>query len=485
MRALLTLAALVCVLVAADSARAATVMHDANGNVVLDAAPGETNTVFVQSGNGGTVVINDATASLQAWDDQCAQISDSMVECVAGAYVTLWLDDRNDRAAVDLFFTGGVFAYGEAGDDQLIGAPVVSGLDGGPGNDKLTGGEGHDALHGGDGNDELSGLGGSDELYGQAGDDLLSGDSHKAPAPDVVDGGPGVDRIEQDWNDLTDSLVNLTLGGGADDGRPGEGDDVRGVERLISFHAGTFAGTAGADRIEVVQAAGPSSLSGGEGDDFLKASDGADRFDGGPGADTIDGGFNHDTIVGGPGQDTIYGDHPGGECGIYWCKLPAGNDTIDARDGEVDNVTCGFGTDTVQADPIDVVANDCENVTGRAGSRGGGSGAGGGGGAGAGDLAVTVRRAKLRTALATGLRLRVDVPSAGTLTATATAKSRKVARVSRSASAAGTQTVTLKFTARAKRTLRRTRRAQLKVAVRFTAADGSVATRTTKVTLVR
>ena len=44
---------------------------------------------------------------------------------------------------------GGVFAYGEAGDDQLIGAPVVSGLDGGPGNDKLTGGEGHDALHGG------------------------------------------------------------------------------------------------------------------------------------------------------------------------------------------------------------------------------------------------------------------------------------------------------------------------------------------------
>ena len=35
----------------------------------------------------------------------------------------------------------------------------------------------------------------------------------------------------------------------------------------------------------------------------------------------------------------------------------------------------------MQADPIDVVASDCENVTGRAGSGGGGSGAGGGGGA--------------------------------------------------------------------------------------------------------
>ena len=62
-------------------------------------------------------------------------------------------------------------------------------------------------LHGGEGNDELSGLGGADELYAGPGDDLVSGDSHKAPAPDVVDGGPGVDRIEQDWNDLTDSLL--------------------------------------------------------------------------------------------------------------------------------------------------------------------------------------------------------------------------------------------------------------------------------------
>ena len=50
---------------------------------------------------------------------------------------------------------------------------------------------------------------------------------------------------------------------------------------------------------------------------------------------------------------------------------------IDARDGEVDNVTCGFGADTVQADAIDVVAKDCENVTTTGGS---GSGGGGGGG---------------------------------------------------------------------------------------------------------
>jgi PASTA domain len=51
-----------------------------------------------------------------------------------------------------------------------------------------------------------------------------------------------------------------------------------------------------------------------------------------------------------------------GECGIYWCKLPSGNDTIDARDGERDSVTCGVGADTVKADPADVVATDCEQV---------------------------------------------------------------------------------------------------------------------------
>ena len=188
------------------------------------------------------------------------------------------------------------------------------------------------------------------------------GDSHKAPAADVVDGGPGVDRIEQDWNDLTGSLVTLTLGGGADDGRPGEGDDVRNVEKILSFNPVSYAGTDGPDRIEVVQVSGPSTLSGGAGDDFLKTSDGADTLDGGAGADVVDGGYNDDTIVGGPGRDTLAGDHPTGECGIYWCKLPAGNDTIDARDGERDSVTCGFGTDAVKADAVDVVAGDCEQV---------------------------------------------------------------------------------------------------------------------------
>ena len=116
-----------------------------------------------------------------------------------------------------------------------------------------------------------------------------------------------------------------------------------------------------------MQAAGPSALSGGEGDDFLKASDGADRFDAAPARTRSTAASTTTRSSAAPARTPSTAITRGGECGIYWCKPPAGNDTIDARDGEVDNVTCGFGTDTVQADPIDVVANDCENVTGRTG----------------------------------------------------------------------------------------------------------------------
>jgi Ca2+-binding RTX toxin-like protein len=485
-RMLAAAAALTLSLAAADAARAATVMHDTQGNVVVDAAPGETNNMSVQAGNdGGTVVLLDSGgAPLQAWDDGCAQVMDSMVECGISGYVELWLDDGNDRASVDIFSPASraVLMHGEAGDDQLSGAPGVTGLDGGPGNDKLTGGEGRDTLYGGDGNDELKGLGGRDELYGQAGDDIVSGDSHKAPAADIIDGGPGIDRIDQDWNDLSGALVTLTLGGGDDDGRPGEGDDVRGVEKVISFNPVGYAGTDGADHIEVVQVDRPSTLAGGAGDDFLKTSDGVDRIDGGAGADTIDGGYNDDTIIGGPGPDRIAGDHPTGSCGIYWCKLPAGNDTIEARDGEKDSITCGFGTDTVNADPIDTVAGDCETVNGRGGNGRGDDGKHGGG---SGGLAVRATGTKLRAALAKGLRLRVTAPGPGKLRATAIAKRKQVAAGSRSAKSAGKTTVTLKFTARAKRSLRRAKRAKLKIAVRFTPRNGAATATTTKVTLTR
>jgi len=56
-------------------------------------------------------------------------------------------------------------------------------------------------------------------------------------------------------------------------------------------------------------------------------------------------------VNGGPGADRFFGGY--------------GNDVIDSRDGLREHVYCGPGTDTVKADPRDVVT-DCEHVTRRA-----------------------------------------------------------------------------------------------------------------------
>jgi hypothetical protein len=52
-------------------------------------------------------------------------------------------------------------------------------------------------------------------------------------------------------------------------------------------------------------------------------------------------------VTGGPGPD--------------WIDSGAGEDTIRVRDGRRDRVRCGEGTDTVRADPIDVLVG-CEVV---------------------------------------------------------------------------------------------------------------------------
>lgn len=66
----------------------------------------------------------------------------------------------------------------------------------------------------------------------------------------------------------------------------------------------------------------------------------------------LTGGPSIDVLTGGPGRDVIDG---GG-----------GGDTIHAVDGQRDRIACGKNgydrRDTVDADPIDVVAADCEIV---------------------------------------------------------------------------------------------------------------------------
>jgi hypothetical protein len=461
------LIALAALLVAVPAAEASTVSFASDGALVVTAAPGERNHLGIQADptDASRVRVYEGTPGLTVTAPAgCDPVDVDLVSCpVPAAGVRVDLGDGDDWGYISSELPAVPMAIaGGAGDDELQasldGQPTT--LDGGPGDDRLEGGPGTDTLLGGDGSDSLEGKAGSDRLDGGAGDDVLSGDGNKAPAPDSIDGGPGYDKIDADWQ--SGGPVALTLGTGADDGRPGEGDDVRNVERVSTYSSSTLVGSDAAEYLEVVQVTSPSTISGGGGNDTLRANDGADRLDGGPGDDDIDAGFGDDTIVGGPGRDSIAGDRRGGDCGPLWCKLPFGNDTIDARDGEQDSVSCGFGEDTVYADAIDVVASDCEHVT-----RGGG-GTATGTPAPAVKLSVTAVKAKLASALAHGLKLRVATPGAGTLTAKA-----KGASGSAKARRAGTTTVVLRFTKAARRSLRHKRSVKLAIAVRFGALDGS------------
>lgn len=93
----------------------------------------------------------------------------------------------------------------------------------------------------------------------------------------------------------------------------------------------------------------PDYIPGGGGDDQLFGRGGSDTIVGGAGDDRLDGGAGNDYLDAGRGVDRI--------------SAGPGSDTVLAADGEADRISCGAGNDRVIADPVDVVAADCEAVT--------------------------------------------------------------------------------------------------------------------------
>jgi RTX calcium-binding nonapeptide repeat (4 copies) len=169
----------------------------------------------------------------------------------------------------------------------------------------LSGGAGADTLWGGLNDDELYGDDGVDELHGEGGDDWLDG----GPDADQLHGGDGNDFAAYDERT---NPVTATLDALANDGVEGEGDHIYlDVEAVVGGSAGdTLTGSAEAD-----------GLFGGAGPDTLEGRGGADVIDG-----------------------------------------EADNDTILARDGAVDDIDCGAGTDTATVDSADKVVA-CETVS--------------------------------------------------------------------------------------------------------------------------
>ena len=436
------------------------------GQDILDVSPGEApGTVTLTADNDPPTskpasCVDGYVASIQTCS--LAGISSIRVELGAG---------NDSGSAYEAIGVPVAFALGE-GDDQYTGADAtVTSADGGGGNDRLHGGAAGETLEGGAGNDIVQGAGGPDTLRGGPGYDKLGGDNNVAAAADVIDGGPDYDTIEDGYWDPSGGpqLIDLTLDGVANDGRPGEGDNVIAVEKVDLILYGRYVGSDAAEDFDVGDADHQTTVLALGGDDIVLTSVSDDVIDGGAGNDNLQGNRGNDTITGGPGRDTISGD-TNSVCTSLVCLPGAANDIIHARDGEVDQIACGFGADVVVADAIDVVSGDCEAVDrGSAAPPGGGSGGGAGGGAGGGPASpVTLPKRLSLTALrARGLKFTVACGGPCSISATLTASSslarklglskasRVVARGTARASKPGTVPVTLKADKRVRSKLRK------------------------------
>jgi Ca2+-binding RTX toxin-like protein len=210
-------------------------------------------------------------------------------------------------------------------------------LDGGAGNDLLTGGPNRETFYGGTGNDTLRGGGGNDLMYGNAGADRLEGGAdgdglYPGTGNDVILGGAGGDSFGAEGgldgaDDFrggagSDSVsyvsrsaaVRVDFDGVADDGLPGEHDNIRpdvenasggaGADRLIgNGFANTFRGNAGADFLDGRGGDDPDQVNGGADNDVLEGGDGGDVLNGGADDDQLDDGLGSDILNGGTGND--------------------------------------------------------------------------------------------------------------------------------------------------------------------------------------
>jgi Ca2+-binding RTX toxin-like protein len=416
----------------------------AEGDTLVYQGTSQRSSLYVRdSYPDGKLRFEDSFTTITSVPDSCELIDDSTADCEVPARIRVVLGPGDDSFGFGDGYTLGlpITVEGGGGSDRLDGDAVTAGtevLDGGDGNDRIDGFGGADQVLGGAGDDQLEGNGGTDVVLGGDGNDTLAGDDQASPAADVIDGGAGNDLLK-DYVEYGTDLhppADVSLDGVANDGRAGEGDDVRGVERMIAYVSGTFVLTDGAEDWQVWSNmnSGDSTVMAGGGNDRVVGEDGKEAIDGGPGDDYLEGGKNHDTIVGGPGRDTIFGDETDSSCNADYPEscVRYGNDVIDARDGEADQIDCGPGTDRAVVDAADVVAATCEQV-----ERGGAGGTGGRFQAAAGT--------KLARVLRKGLKLRLTGAAPGVTTVVARHKGKVVARRKVTVGADGTATVTLRL----------------------------------------
>lgn len=350
--------------------------------------------VAVFAGNSADYVISESNNGLVTVDHNGAEGTDTLTSVEILRFAD---GDLDLRATAPSFTEAADVASGTFRSETMNGLggnDVIRGL---AGNDTIIGGAGNDSIYGGAGGDFLFGGIGDDYLYfdaadassgslsGGSGYDTAIAENLYGTAIDIRSfGASGIERIflthQNDVVDGSDSTANLTVYGfgGSDTILTGSGDDYiffdhqdlsgaggiranAGYDWLVNnssssdsgtytinmttFQAEGYYGTADADVIEIITAAGTSASV------TIYGNGGADQITGGSGDDYIYVNSDTASYVGGAGFDyLIYNTFDGSgltvdltATGFEGAVGRGGNDSFDASGNTVSATLYGAG----------------------------------------------------------------------------------------------------------------------------------------------
>lgn len=324
------------------------VLHGGHGNDTLRGgagndtvlAEGGNDSLYGDSGNDTLIGSSDAAGSLDGGDgndvlwfygattisggagfDYAIQLdATGQTRSIGSAGIEVYIGNNGHDVIDATGATTPVILYGGGATDGLTLGDFGGYAFGQDGDDALVGGAGQDILIGGAGVDGMLGLGGNDVLYIDTADGLS------------FLGGDGVDYAIVD----TASAVNLTL------------STARGIE--------VFIGNLGNDVINASSVSYAMGVYGFGGDDFINGAAGASQLFGQEGNDTLVAGNSNDVVLGGNGNDQLYGqlgdDTLVGEAGDDLIVGGAGNDTLWG----------GGGNDTFRVAAGDALAGNADVI---------------------------------------------------------------------------------------------------------------------------
>ncbi len=347
------------------------VIQGGSGNDTLTAGPGVVS-LLGAAGNDTLTGRNNGWTILHGDDGD-----DTLKAGIWAPSPTAWPsgyygDNGNDTVSFQAR-TGGVnisLDYsqndGQAGENSYVAATTENVI-GSDFNDVLAGSTSDNKLEGKEGADQLSGLDGNDTLIGGATDEDIAGngsnsydggngnDTITAVSSETMFAEPGADKYQGatttvDYSART-SGVSVSLNSTADDGSPGEGDNVTNQVQSVIGSQGddTLSGNGGINYFW--GRAGNDTLDGEPGGDYLNGEDGDDIVD--------DGGSTgqwSDSMYGGSGTDTVtYANRATG------VRIDLNPGSANGVPGEGDYISSGFeraigggGSDTM-------IGNDSDN----------------------------------------------------------------------------------------------------------------------------